>query len=97
MISAKYHLSDTEWQRISPILIGHAPKRYHLRDVLNAILYVIHTDCPWRKLPPLYPKASAVFNYYQRWQKDGTLSFILAELASFRYEISADEPAQIAA
>jgi transposase len=85
MMIAEYSLTDHEWQRVAPVIThGYTSKRYHARDLLNAILYVIHTECPWRKLPVVYPKSSTVFHYYQRWQKDGTLGFVLAELASYR-------------
>ena len=42
-----------------------------MREVLNAILYVIRTGCPWEMLPHDFPPYSTVYFYFRRWQKRG--------------------------
>jgi putative transposase len=43
-----------------------------LRQVLNAIFYVLKTGCQWRQLPREFPPWTAVYYYYRRWRRDGT-------------------------
>src|SRR5215212_9588772 len=48
-------LSDDEWHCISPHLPEHAcrgrPRLHGLRPILDAVFYVLKSDCPWRMLP----------------------------------------------
>ena len=56
------------------------PRKVDLREVLNAILYLLRTGCPWdspaRELVPdlirELPAKSTVFGYFRRWSEDGT-------------------------
>src|SRR5262249_8894622 len=43
-----------------------------LREVLNAILYLLRTGCQWRRLPKDFPPWSTVHTWYRRWRRDGT-------------------------
>ena len=43
-----------------------------LRQVINAILYILKTGCQWRQLPREFPKWSAVYYYFYRWSGNGT-------------------------
>ena len=43
-----------------------------LRQVLNAILYLVRTGCQWRLLPHDFPPWSTVHTWYRRWRQDGT-------------------------
>jgi putative transposase len=68
-------LSDTEFALIAPLL--PAPKRggrvrtTSLREVLNAILYLLRSGCPWRMLPKDFPPKSTVYGYFRRFGQDG--------------------------
>lgn len=48
------------------------PRRVSLRQVLNAILYVLKTGCQWRQLPREFPVWTAVYYYFYRWSQNGT-------------------------
>lgn len=65
-------LSTEEWQLIRPLLphsrVGK-PRVKSLRGVVNAILYLHHTGCPWRYLPQTYPHWSRCYYYFQKWSK----------------------------
>jgi len=85
MVSAEAcTVTDDQWQRIAPLIPapGHGGRRRALamRDVVNAILYLQHTNCGWRDLPRHFPKPSSVRTYYDRWRKDGTWERIHALL-----------------
>ena len=44
-----------------------------VREVLNAILYVLATGCQWRALPKDLPPRSTAHDYLMLWARDGTL------------------------
>ena len=43
------------------------PCKYDLREMLNAILYVVKTGCQWRMMPQDFPKWQLVYYYYSKW------------------------------
>ena len=45
-----------------------------MREVLNAIFYVLWTGCQWKALPKDLPPRSTVWDYLDLWDWDGTLS-----------------------
>jgi putative transposase len=51
-----------------------------IREVINAIRYLLHHRCPWRSLPASFPNASTVRHYYDRWRRDGTWERVQALL-----------------
>jgi len=55
---------------------GGRPRSTDMREVVNAILYVLRTGCSWRQLPHDFPKWSTVYTYFRAWQKLGLWEFI---------------------
>ena len=47
-----------------------------MRDVVDAILYILRTGCQWRYLPIDFPPKSTVWRYFDQWRHDGTLDTI---------------------
>jgi putative transposase len=43
-----------------------------MREVLNAIFYVLRSGCAWRMLPHEFPAWQTVYGYFNQWRKDGT-------------------------
>src|SRR5260370_7439759 len=43
-----------------------------MREVVNAIFYVLKTGWQWANLPKDFPAYSTVFDYYNQWRKDKT-------------------------
>ncbi len=70
-------ISDEAWAEIEPHLTRKArtgrPRTVDLRQVFNAIRYKNRTGCQWDMLPEGFPPKSTVFDYYQKWNEDGTL------------------------
>jgi putative transposase len=73
------YASDTtekEWVLLEPLMPAAAgvgrPRTADLRAVVNAMLYVLWTGCPWRALPKEFPPRSTVQGYFYRWRNDGT-------------------------
>jgi len=52
----------------------------NLREVMNALLYVLSTGCQWRANPKDLPPRSTVHGYLDLWDWDGTLNRIHHEL-----------------
>jgi transposase len=49
---------------------------HDLREIVNAILYVNRAGCAWRLLPHDFPPYRTVYDYYAKWEKDGTTQAI---------------------
>jgi putative transposase len=69
-------LTDRQWDCISPLIppakAGGRPRSLDMRQVLNAMLYIVVTGCQWRLLPRDYPAWPSVYTYFARWRDDGT-------------------------
>lgn len=69
-------LSDAEWRQLEPLLPapkpGGRPIKYPRREVINAIMYVLRSGCPWRMLPHELPPWRTAFHYFRTRRKDGT-------------------------
>jgi transposase len=69
-------LSDAEWNHIElhlPAPTGHGrPRAHSLREILDAIFYVLKSGCQWRLLPHDFPRWPTVYWYFRKWGIDGT-------------------------
>ena len=71
-------VTDKEWATLEPMIpkqgrLGR-PRQTDLREVFNAIEYVLATGCQWRALPRDFPPHSTVMKYFYRWQVSGVFS-----------------------
>ena len=73
-------LMDAEWALVLPLIRpakrGGRPRTVNVREVLNAIFYVLWTGCQWKALPKDLPPRSTVWEYLDLWDWDGTLARI---------------------
>jgi len=72
-------VTDAQWALIEPHIpasTGGRPRKTDMRDVVDAILYILRTGCQWRYLPIDFPPKSTVWRYFNRWRHDGTLDLI---------------------
>jgi len=65
-------VSDHEWAEIEALLpppkkLGR-PRTTALREVVNALLYLLTTGCQWRLLPKEFPPFSTVQRFCYRWR-----------------------------
>src|SRR5215204_5293157 len=69
-------LSDAEWSCIEPHLpVPKAPGRprvHTLREILDAIFYILRSGCAWRLLPHDFPPWKTIHHYFRTWRLDGT-------------------------
>ena len=47
-----------------------------LKEIINAIFYVVKEGCSWRAMPHDFPEWETVYGYFNRWSKDGTWEMI---------------------
>jgi transposase len=73
-------LTDEEWALIAPLIPpskrGGRRRGVNVREVLNAIFYVLWTGCQWKALPKDLPPKSTAHWYFMLWNWDGTLERI---------------------
>jgi putative transposase len=71
-------MSQNGWQKLKQALpsvstsgkgVGRPPA--NLREVINAIFYVVKTGCSWRSLPHDFPCWQTVYGYFNSWSKEG--------------------------
>ena len=70
-------MTDAEWALVEPLIPaakrGGRPRKVDVREVLNAIFYVLSTGCQWAALPRDLPPRSTVWDYLDLWDWDGTI------------------------
>jgi len=72
-------VTDPQWrliERLIPVYPGGRPRTTDLRDVVDAIFYLLRTGCQWRYLPKDFPPKSTVWRYFDEWRHNGTLDII---------------------
>jgi putative transposase len=64
-------LTDAEWAAIAPLLPRSAAtgrrRSTDLREVLNAIRYLVRSGCEWRMLPVHFPPWQTVYWWFRRF------------------------------
>lgn len=68
-------LTDAQWELVEPVLPPQSrlgqPRKHHMRDIVNACLYVARTGCQWRYLPSDMPPWGTVHWYFRKWRLEG--------------------------
>lgn len=68
-------LNDDQWNAIAPLIPpakpGGRPRTVDMREILNAIFYVVRSGCAWRLLPHDMPVWSTVYDYFRQFRKAG--------------------------
>jgi transposase len=68
-------VTDAEWAILEPLIPevkpGGRPEEIERREIVNGILYVLRSGCPWRLLPHDLPNWSTVYLYFRQWKRAG--------------------------
>jgi putative transposase len=51
-----------------------------LREILDAIFYILRSGCAWRLLPHDFPPWKTIHHYFRTWRLDGTWERVNAAL-----------------
>ena len=77
-------VSDEEWAFVAPyltLMTADAPQRRHdLREVFNALRWIVRAGAPWRLLPMTFPPWEAVYQQTQRWISAGCFEAMAHDL-----------------
>ena len=86
-------LTDKEWETLRPLLPGYAsqgrPRHTQLREVINALRYVVRSGCSWRMLPKEFGSWQTIYWWFRRLMRRFLFSTILnicIMLDRFRYQ-----------
>lgn len=78
-------LTDPEWQIAQALLPPPAPcgrpRRWTMRRLVDAVLYVLRTGCAWRHLPRDFPPWQTVLRWFLRLARSGTFERMAHALA----------------
>jgi transposase len=92
-MTEKYErLTDSQWAAISEEFDLKRKRALDLRDILDALFYILRTGCQWRNLPAEFPDWTAVYYYFDKWKKDLTLQNINDRLNQLDREREQREP-----
>ena len=68
-------LTDAEWALIARKMPRRQrrgrPREVDLREIVQAIFYILSTGCQWRALPSEFPPYSTVQGYFYAWRDTG--------------------------
>ena len=77
-------LTDAQWRLIAPLIPavkpGGRPRKYEMREVMDALLYVDREGRSWRALPHDFPHWKTCYNFFRRFEADGTWDAMVAAL-----------------
>jgi len=73
-------LTDAEWAVIAPHLPPERdtgrPRAWPMREIVNAIFYVMRAGCPWRLLPTDLPPWSTIYRWFAQLRDTGRFEAI---------------------
>lgn len=71
----KTDLTDKQWEVLEPLLPPPSrrgrPREHALREIVNALLYLVDGGIKWRLLPHDLPPWQSVYYYFRLWTKQG--------------------------
>jgi putative transposase len=77
-------VTDQEWAILEPLIPaakpGGRPQEIDRREIVNGVLYVLRSGCPWRMLPHDLPNWSTVYLYFREWKQAGVWEQVNAAL-----------------
>jgi transposase len=77
-------VSDEEWAFVAPYLTllreDCGQRRHDLREVFNALRWMIRAGAPWRLIPNHFPPWAAVHQQAQRWVAAGVFEALVHDL-----------------
>lgn len=79
----RHELSEEQWACLKGLLPPRSKRgrpRGDLREFLNAIFWLLRTGAPWRDLPERYGPWQTVYDWFNRWRRDGTWDRMLQAL-----------------
>lgn len=80
----RHDLTDAQWVALQPALPAASgkgrPSKWSKRQIIDGIRWRVRAGTPWRDVPEAYPPWQTLYDWFRRWQRDGTWAAILAQL-----------------
>ena len=77
-------LTDGQWELLEPLIPAVAEDAtnvaYERREIVNGILYVLRSGCPWRLVPHDLPAWGTLYWYFRTWRNEGVWDQVLHAL-----------------
>jgi len=77
-------LTNAQWKLVARLIPaakpGGRPRKYDVREVVNAVLYVCREGCTWRALPHDLPHWKTAYNFFRAFEADGTWDKLVTAL-----------------
>jgi transposase len=77
-------VSDEEWSFVAPYLtlcrLDSEQREHALREVFNAVRWLVRSGAPWRMMPHEFPPWPAVYQQMQRWLRSGCFEAMVHDL-----------------
>jgi transposase len=68
-------LTNEQWAQLEPLIPAISEEASYWvhtrREIVNAILYILRSGCPWRMLPKEFPAWRTVYGYFRQWEEQG--------------------------
>lgn len=89
-------LTDAQWQCLREYLpepsdVGR-PQEYEQREIINTILYVLHTGCQWEMVPNDLVPGKTAYYHFSKWRDDGTWEEISQQLGQLERKNAGRHP-----
>ncbi len=89
-------LSDEEWAylkiRLPASKLPSRLRAHSLRDIFDAIFYILRSGCPWRMLPGDLPPWSTVYYHFRKFRLSGLWQRVFAILRTAERERVGKDP-----
>ena len=89
-------VSDPEWEFVVPYLCllpeGAGQRVHNLRDVFDALRWLVRSGAPWRYLPKDFPPWEMVYQQTRRWLAAGCFEAIVHDLRAVLRFAAGREP-----
>src|SRR5712691_10532073 len=77
-------VTDAQWKILEPLIPAISAEAvivlHERREIVNGILYVLRSGCPWRLLPHDLPAWGTVYSYFRVWRNEGIWDQVLERL-----------------
>ncbi len=94
----RHGLSDAQWELVADLFptrnckTGRRPR--NRREILDAIFWVLRTGAQWRDVPSEFGPWSTAWDFFDKWNKNGTFDEVLRRLRTLELPHDAD-PAEL--
>lgn len=94
-------VGDEEWAFVAPYLTllpeDAGQRRHDLREVFNAVRWIVRAGAPWRLLPNDFPRWEIVYQQTQRWLAAGCFEALVHDLRMLLRALAGRHPQPSAA